>query len=338
MISWILILIITFTRFTTCKNGYGFKSPPMGWNPYNAFTFAFNETIIKNQADIIVTGGYLKVGYRYINLDDSWQAPNRTADGTLSYNTDKFPSGIKALSEYIHGKGLLFGIYSDAGTETCGGLPGSLDHEEIDAKTFVEWGVDYLKYDNCYNKNRPEQERYQKMGKALKDATKGTDKTIFYSICEWGQSNPWLWGPDVGNSWRTSVDINGFWTSILSIIDSQVRLTQYGGPGGWNDPDMLAVGFDVIPPIEQITHYAFWAAMKAPLILGCDLNKVNDASKALILNKDIISVNQDPLGLSICQVYYKTYNETSFDIWTGPLIDGYVASLYQKLYTLLTNY
>ncbi|CAG8791444.1 20179_t:CDS:2, partial [Gigaspora margarita] len=203
-------------------------------------------------------------------------------------------------------------------------------HEEKDAKTFVEWGVDYLKYDNCYNKKRPEQECYQKMGKALKNATKGTNKTIFYNICEWGQTNPWIWGPDVGNSWRTSVDINGFWTSILSIIDSQVRLTQYGRPGGWNDPDMLAVGFDVIPPIEQITHYAFWAALKAPLILGCDLNNVNDASKSLILNKDIISVNQDPLGLSICQVYYKTYNETSFDIWTGPLIDGYVAILFNR--------
>ncbi|CAG8797673.1 7020_t:CDS:10, partial [Dentiscutata erythropus] len=208
------------------------------------------------------------------------------------------------LAEYIHGKGLLFGIYSDAGNETCGGLPGSLDHEEIDAKTFVEWGVDYLKYDNCFSQGRPEQERYQ----ALKNATKGTNKTIFYSICEWGQSDPWLWGPDVGNSWRTSVDINGLWTSILSIIDSQVRITQYGGPGGWNDPDMLA----------------------APLILGCDLNDINDASKALILNKDIISVNQDPLGQSICQVYYKTHKKTSFDIWTGPLIDGYVAILFNR--------
>ncbi|CAG8771971.1 9526_t:CDS:2, partial [Dentiscutata erythropus] len=156
-------------------NGYGFKSPPMGWNPYNFFTFAYNETIIKQQADIIATIGYLDVGFRYINLD---------------------------LAEYIHSKGLLFGIYSDAGNETCGGLPDHLyiiDHKEIDAKIFVEWGVDYLKYDNCFSQGRPEQERYQKMGKALKDATKGTNKTIFYSICEWEQSDPWLWEPDIGN-------------------------------------------------------------------------------------------------------------------------------------------
>ncbi|CAG8620295.1 3848_t:CDS:2, partial [Gigaspora rosea] len=221
------------------------------------------------------------------------------------------------LADYMHKNGLLFGIYSDAGTQTCGGFPGSLDYEDTDAQTFVDWDVDYLKYANCNEQGRPEQEHN---GNALNSATAGKNKTIFYNICEWGTSNAWLWGPDAGgNSWRTSADNNAFWPSIISLINSQARLTEYGGPGrGWNDLDMLVLGFDYIHYEEQVTHYAFWAALKAPL-----LTKVNDETKSLILNKDIIS--QDPLGLSTCQVYYKTENKSSFDIWTGPLNDRYVA-------------
>ncbi|RIB20431.1 Glycoside Hydrolase Family 27 protein [Gigaspora rosea] len=332
MITWILIFIIAFTRFTTSQNGLGYKTPPMGWNPYNAFINAYNETLIKQHADIIANQGYLAVGYRYINLDDGWQASERTKDNKLSPDSLKFPSGIKDLADYMHKNGLLFGIFSDAGTQTCGGHPGSLDYEDTDAQTFVDWDVDYLKYDICDEQRRPEQELYQKMGNALKNATAGKNKTIFYNICEWRTSNPWLWGPDAGgNSWRTSLDIIPFWPSIISIIDSQVRLTEYGeSRRGWNDPDMLVLGFDRIPYEEQVTHYAFWAAMKAPLILGCDLRKVDDKIKALILNKDIISVNQDPLGLSVCQVYYRTDNKSSFDIWTGPLNDGYAAILFNR--------
>ncbi|CAG8755764.1 37069_t:CDS:10 [Gigaspora margarita] len=289
----------------------------MGWNPYNAFNSSFNDTLIRQHVDIIVNQSYLAAGYRYINLDDGWQASERTKDNKLSFNSSK--------------NGLLFGIYSDAGIQTCGGLPGSLDYEDIDVQTFVDWDIDYLKYDNCNEQRRPEQERYKKMGDALNSATAGKNKTIYYNICEWGTSNPWLWGPGVGHSWRTTPDIIAFWPSIISIIDSQVRLTEYGGPErGWNDPDMLVLGFERIPYDEQVTHYAFWAALKAPLILGCDLRKVDDKIKALILNDDIISVNQDPLGLSICQVYYKTDNDISFDIWTGPLDDGYVAILFNR--------
>ncbi|CAG8767562.1 20429_t:CDS:10, partial [Gigaspora rosea] len=296
------------------------------------FINAYNETLIKQHADIIANQGYLAVGYRYINLDDGWQASERTKDNKLSPDSLKFPSGIKDLADYMHKNGLLFGIFSDAGTQTCGGHPGSLDYEDTDAQTFVDWDVDYLKYDICDEQRRPEQELYQKMGNALKNATAGKNKTIFYNICEWRTSNPWLWGPDAGgNSWRTSLDIIPFWPSIISIIDSQVRLTEYGeSRRGWNDPDMLVLGFDRIPYEEQVTHYAFWAAMKAPLILGCDLRKVDDKIKALILNKDIISVNQDPLGLSVCQVYYRTDNKSSFDIWTGPLNDGYAAILFNR--------
>ncbi|RIB13742.1 Glycoside Hydrolase Family 27 protein [Gigaspora rosea] len=330
MITWKLIFILAFTRFTTCQNGLGYKTPPMGWNPYNAFNTSFNDTLIRQHVNIIVNQGYLSAGYRYINLDDAWQASERK-DNKLSFNSSKFPFGIKDLVDYVHKNGLLFGIYSDAGTQTCGGLPGSLDYEDIDAQTFVDWDVDYLKYDNCNEQRRPEQERYKKMSDAIKSVTAGKNKTIYYNICEWGTSNPWLWGPGVGHSWRTTPDINAFWPSIISIIDSQVRLTEYGGPErGWNDPDMLVLGFERIPYDEQVTHYAFWAALKAPLILGCDLRKVDDKIKALILNEDIISVNQDPLGLSICQVYYRTDNEISFDIWTGPLDDGYVAILFNR--------
>ncbi|CAG8758952.1 1370_t:CDS:2, partial [Racocetra persica] len=183
-----------------------------------------------------------------------------------------------------------------AGMQTCGRYPGSAGHETTDAETFVEWGVDYLKYDNCNNDGSPEQE-----------PTKNNKTQIFYSICEWGRSKPWLWGPGVGNSWRTTDDIKAprrspSWQRILSIIDTQANITQYGGPGGWNDPDMLVVGFDTITFDEQVTHYALWAAMKAPLILGY------------------------PLGKSVCLVYNGTNNESSFNIWTGSLSDGYVAS------------
>ncbi|CAG8497172.1 2082_t:CDS:10 [Dentiscutata erythropus] len=263
--------------FTTCQNGFGYKTPPMGWNPYNAFGLNYNEATIKQQADIIASEGYLEVGYRYINL---------------------------ALADYIHDKGLLFGIYSDAGTNTCGGLPGSLDHENIDALTFVEWGVDYLKYDNCYNQGIPAQQRYKVMGDALKSVTAGKNKTIYYSICEWGKNEPWLWGHSVGGN-RTTDDISASWDSIVTIIDSQISITEYGKPGGWNDPDMLILDSNKITYDEQVTHYVFWSAMKAPLLLGYD---------------------QDSLGLSVCQVYYQRENITYFDIWTGPLSNGYVAS------------
>ncbi|CAG8752238.1 8566_t:CDS:10, partial [Dentiscutata erythropus] len=336
MITWILIFIIVFTRFTTCQNGFGYKTPPMGWNPYNSFGLNYNEAIIKQHADTIASEGYLEVGYRYINLDDGWQAyfiRNILDKKKLVPDLIKFPSGIKALADYIHDKGLLFGIYSDAGTLTCGDRPGSLDHEYIDIQTFVEWGVDYLKYDNCHDQGRPTQLRYKVMGDTINSVATaaGKNKTIFYSICEWGTTKPWLWGSGVGgNSWRTTGDINASWPSIVSIIDSQISITGYGGPGGWNDPDMLVLGFDEITYDEQVTHYAFWSAMKAPLILGCDLTKISDTSKALILNKDIISINQDSRGLSVCQVYNKTDNKASFDIWTGPLSDGYVAILFNR--------
>ncbi|CAG8600033.1 35927_t:CDS:2, partial [Racocetra persica] len=161
------------------------------------------------------------------------------------------------------------------------------------------------------------------MRDALDLATKGNKTQIYYSICEWG--NPWLWGPSVSNSWRISADIQKVWSSVVSIIDSQARLTQFGGPGGWNDPDMLVVGFDWIAFEEQVTHFCFWAALKAPLLLGCDLTKINADVKNLVTNVDIISVNQDPLGKSVCQVYYETNDKSSYDIWTGPLNDGYVA-------------
>ncbi|KAF0520944.1 alpha-galactosidase [Gigaspora margarita] len=301
MITWILIFITAFTGFTTSQIEVGYKTPPMGWNSYNAFHYDINEALIRQHVDIIANQGYLAVGYRYINLDDGWQASARTADNKLSPDSSKFPSGIK-------------------------------DYEDTDAQTFVDWDVDDLKYANCNDQGRPEQQRYQIMGYALKSATTGKNKTIFYNICEWGTSNAWLWGPDVGgNSWRISADNNAFWPSIMSIINSQARLTEYGGSGrGWNDLDMLVLGFDYIHYEEQVTHYAFWAALKAPLILGCDLTKVNNETKALILNEDIISVNQDPLGLSICQVYYRNENKSSFDIWTGPLNDGYVAILFNR--------
>ncbi|RCV10583.1 hypothetical protein SETIT_2G121800v2 [Setaria italica] len=219
-------------------NGLGL-TPQMGWNSWNHFQCDINETVIRSTADALVATGLAKAGYTYVNLDDCWADDQRTKEGYMTANPKTFPSGIKALADYVHSKGLKLGLYSSAGTRTCSDrMPGSLGHEDTDAKTFASWDVDYLKYDNCYRDGTPETERFPRMSRALKDS----GRPIFFSLCEWGYMEVAKWGATSGNSWRTTGDINDTWTGMLDNIDRNDAFAQYAKPRGWNDPDMLEVG------------------------------------------------------------------------------------------------
>jgi alpha-galactosidase len=270
-------------------------TPPMGFNNWNATGCAIDETLIRATADFFVTSGLREAGYEYVNIDDCWAEPQRDpATGRYVAHHERFPSGIKALADYVHERGLKLGIYTSAGVQTCAKtMPGSLDHEELDARTFADWGVDYLKYDNCNNEDRPALERYTRM----RDALRATGRPIVYSICEWGQNKPWEWGADVGHLWRTTGDISDSWTSMMSLLEQNAPLAPYAGPGHWNDPDMLEVGNGGMTTREYRSHFSLWAAMAAPLLIGTDLRKATPETMEILLNREVIAVDQDPLGV-----------------------------------------
>ncbi|MFI0449859.1 NPCBM/NEW2 domain-containing protein [Actinomadura sp. 6N118] len=269
--------------------------PPMGFNNWNATGCDINEQMIRDTADIFVSSGLKDAGYEYVNIDDCWAEPQRDpVTGRYVAHHERFPSGIKALADYVHAKGLKLGIYTSAGTETCARtMPGSLDHEELDAQTFADWGVDYLKYDNCHNQDRPAIERYTKM----RDALKKTGRPIVYSICEWGQNKPWEWGKDVGHLWRTTGDITDSWTSVVSLFKQNAPLAPYAGPGHWNDPDMLEVGNGGMTGREYRSHFSLWSIMAAPLLIGSDLRKATPQTMEILRNREVIAVDQDALGV-----------------------------------------
>ncbi|KAI3961708.1 hypothetical protein MKW98_014911, partial [Papaver atlanticum] len=232
--------------------------------------------------------------------------------GNLVPNASAFPSGIKALADYVHSKGLKLGIYSDAGVFTCSKkMPGSLGHEEQDAKTFASWGVDYLKYDNCHNTGTSPKERYPKMSKALLES----GRSIFFSLCEWGEQDPATWAPGLGNSWRTTEDIEDKWESMTKLADLNDKWAAYAGPGGWNDPDMLEVGNGGMTTEEYRSHFSIWALVKAPLLIGCDIRSMNNVTTELLSNKEVIAVNQDKLGVQ----GKKVKKDGDLEVWAGPL-------------------
>ena len=270
------------------------RTPPMGFNNWNSTwcRAEFNEAMVKGIADIFVARGLKDAGYRYVNIDDCWMQPQRDAQGNLVPDYARFPNGIKAVADYVHGKGLKFGIYSSAGTNTCAGYPASLDHEDQDAQLFASWGVDYLKYDNCNNQGRDAVQRYTRM----RDALARTGRPILFSICEWGSNRPWYWAGPVGNAWRTTDDIQDNWGSMLDIIRKNHVLAPYAKPGAWNDPDMLEVGNGGMTDVEYRTHFSLWAMMAAPLLIGSDLRRASQATFDTLSNTDVIAVDQDPLG------------------------------------------
>nr|ADE77708.1 unknown [Picea sitchensis] len=299
------------------SNGLG-KTPQMGWNSWNHFGCNIDENIIRGTADAMVSTGLSKVGYEYVNIDDCWGELNRDAQGNLVAKASTFPSGMKALVDYVHSKGLKLGIYSDAGYYTCSKtMPGSLGYEEQDAKTFASWGIDYLKYDNCFNNGTNPQERYPKMSEALSNA----GCPIFYSMCEWGDQNPATWGPKIANSWRTTGDIQDNWDSITSRADQNDQWAAYAGPGGWNDPDMLEVGNGNMSTVEYRSHFSIWALMKAPLLIGCDIRSATSETLEILSNSEVINVNQDPLGVQ----GKKVSQQGDLEVWAGPLSNNRVA-------------
>ncbi|MFG1811867.1 NPCBM/NEW2 domain-containing protein [Streptomyces sp. NPDC049040] len=271
-------------------------TPPMGFNDWNSFGCNVNEQLIKDTADYFVSSGLKAAGYQYVNIDDCWLTHSRDAEGRLVPDPVKFPDGIKGTADYVHSKGLKIGIYEDAGTATCAGYPGSLGHETTDAQSFADWGVDYLKYDNCNNNSDGTREDFVRRYTAMGDALKATGRPIVYSLCEWGQQQPWEWAGDVGNLWRTTGDISDNWASLKSITAANLPLAAAAGPGHWNDPDMLEVGNGGMTDTEYRTHFSLWSMMDAPLLIGTDLRKATPETMSILLNKEVIALDQDSLG------------------------------------------
>ncbi len=290
-----LSVVVASPQAQAVDNGLA-KTPPMGFNDWNSFGCNVDEQLIKQTADYFVSSGLKDAGYNYVNIDDCWLTHSRDADGKLVPDPVKFPDGIKGTADYVHSLGLKLGIYEDAGTATCAGYPGSLGHETTDAQTFADWGVDYLKYDNCNNAGSTTTQQYIDRYTAMGNALKATGRPIVYSICEWGVNDPANWAGDVGNLWRTTGDIGDNWNSLKSIIAQNAPLAPAAHPGAWNDPDMLEVGNGGMTDTEYKTHFGLWAEMAAPLLIGTDLRTATPETLNILKNKDVIAVDQDPLG------------------------------------------
>ena len=298
-------------------------TPQMGWSSWNNFQGNINEDIIKSIADAMVASGLKDAGYTYINIDDCWHG-KRDADGFIQADPKHFPHGIKALADYVHSRGLKLGIYSDAGSETCAGRPGSLGHEYQDALQYARWGIDYLKYDWCNTTNINAQGAYQLM----RDALQATGRPIFFSMCEWGDNHPWRWAKGIGDSWRIGPDIwcsfdstHVFPTyiqcSIIDCINRNDSLRSYAGPGHWNDPDMLEVG-NGLSVNQDRAHFTMWCMMASPLILGNDVRNMSDETKAILTNRDLIAIDQDKLGVQGLRFLIRE----GLEYWFKPLSNG----------------
>ncbi|KAM3256139.1 hypothetical protein ACQJBY_048953 [Aegilops geniculata] len=288
LLPFFFLLLSSTSPAAAQKNRLG-RTPQMGWNSWNHFGCKIDEVIIRKIADAMVDTGLAKLGYEYVNLDDCWASHDRDSQGNLAANGTTFPSGMRALADYVHGKGLKLGVYGDAGLRTCSRLqPGSLGYEDQDARTLAAWGIDYLKYDNCNNQNISPLTRYNRMSEALMNS--GRD--VFFSLCEWGVDDPATWAGSFANSWRTTEDIKNTWESMTDNADKNDKWAPYAGPGGWNDPDMLEVGNGGMTIEEYRSHFSIWALAKAPLILGCDVSSMTPETKDIISNQNVIAVNQ----------------------------------------------
>jgi alpha-galactosidase len=314
----LLAAVVVFLGLTSALNNGLARTPQMGWNSWNWFGCSINETIFRATAQAIVDTGLAKAGYQYVNLDDCW-AGSRDSSGILHEDPVSFPSGIKALSAFVHSLGLKFGLYSDAGFQTCAGRPGSLGYEKNDANLWASWEVDYMKYDNCYTDGTKPEVRYP----VMRDALNATGRPILYSMCEANYDAEYSWAPAVGNSWRTTNDINDHWDSMVFNLDQNDEGWKYAAPGGWNDPDMLEVGNGGMNSSEYQAHFSLWALVKSPLIVGCDVTKISADALRILTNTEVIGVNQDPLGVQ----GHKISNASGLEVWAGPLVDGAVAAV-----------
>ena len=340
------LFLLSLPSASALDNGLA-RTPQMGWNSWNYFHCNISEVVIRGTASAMVSSGLHRHGYSFVNIDDCW-ADHRDAFNRTVPDMTAFPSGMFALASAIHALGLQFGVYSDSGTKTCAGRPGSLGYEAIDALTYAAWQVDYLKvhhthtahthttlhpapslspfsphlvspslaqYDDCYANGIPEPPRYA----AMRDALNATGRPILFSICA-GNSNASAWAPPLGNSWRTTTDINVGWPSIMANLLQNDPLWPTAAPGAWNDPDMLEVG-NGLSHNESVTHFSLWCLVKAPLILGNDLRAMSQDALAVLTNDEVIALNQDPLGMQGHQVW----TQEGVDVWAGVMQDGSVA-------------
>ncbi|SDZ86721.1 alpha-galactosidase [Arachidicoccus rhizosphaerae] len=321
-------LVLIFSFFAIKSHAQKFNqlalTPPMGWNSWNTFQTHINEDLIKKTADNIVSTGMKEAGYIYLVLDDGWMTKQRDSLGYLVPDPEKFPHGIKAVIDYVHSKGLKFGLYNCAGTLTCAGYPGTRGHEYQDALRYAQWGIDYLKYDWCSSDGINAKEAYTTMSRAISNA----GRPMVFSLCEWGSNQPWLWAENVGQLWRTTADITAerwdgkvdkgsyFQFSPMAIMDSQEALYPYAGPGHYNDPDMLEVGNGNYTPEENRSHFSMWAMMAAPLMAGNDLSKMTPSILNILTNKNIISIDQDSLAI---QGHRIENLPDSVEVWAKPL-------------------
>lgn len=278
-------------------------TPPLGWNSWNTFTWNINEDLIKETADAMVSSGLKDAGYEYVVIDDCWSLKRRDKNGCLVADPEKFPHGMKAVADYIHSKGLKFGMYSCDGTHTCAGYPGSFEHEFQDAATFAAWGVDYLKYDNCYKPKHIDGEiLYKRMSLALRNC----GREILFSACNWGHEDVHSWIQSSGaQMFRSTGDIQDNWESIKTLAQSQLSKLPYSGPFCHNDIDMLVVGMhggsnnEYIGNIggctdeEYRTHFSLWAMMNSPLMIGCDIRAMSDVTRETLTNPEVLAINQD---------------------------------------------
>jgi len=322
-------LIFLAIPFAVSSNGIAQKAaglaatPPMGWNSWNHFGCDVDEALVRATADAMVASGMRDAGYLYVNIDDCWHG-SRDEDGFIRPDPERFPSGMKALADYVHARGLKLGLYSDAGAKTCAGRAGSRGHEYQDALTYARWGVDYLKYDWCDTDGLTAPGAYATM----RDALAAAGRPIVLSICEWGDNQPWTWGKEVGHLWRTTGDIypcwdceidHGGWSSwgVLRILDRQKGLRAHAGPGHWNDPDMLEVG-NGMAVNEDRAHFSLWAMLAAPLLAGNDLRRMSDDTRTILTNREVIAVDQDPLGIQ----GFRWRAEGDREVWFRPLVGG----------------
>ena len=299
-------------------------TPPMGWNSWNTFQTNISEKLVMETADMLVSSGMKDAGYIYLVLDDGWMAMERDDKGNLVPDPKKFPHGMKAVADYVHSKGLKFGLYNCAGTKTCAGYPGTRGYEYQDARFYASVEIDYLKFDWCNTDGINAKEAYTTMSKALKVA----GRPIIFSLCEWGNNKPWEWATNVGQLWRTTGDINnifdgiktyGTWhaNGVMTIVDLNAGLRKYAGPGHWNDPDMLEVG-NGMKESEDRTHFSIWCMMAAPLIAGNDIRKMSKETNSILTNKNIIAIDQDELGVQ----GFRYSDKDSLQIWCKPLRNG----------------
>jgi alpha-galactosidase len=286
-----LVAVFLFMNATAQKFDQLAKTPPMGWNTWNKFHCDVSEALIIQAADALVSTGMKDAGYEYIVIDDCWQI-SRDENGEIVCDKDRFPHGMKYVADYVHSKGLKFGIYSSAGAVTCQRRPGGFGHEYQDALTYARYGVDYLKYDWCGSTTQDAKSSYTNMRNALFTA----GRPIVFSICEWGSNKPWEWAGDVGHLWRTTGDISDNWNSMIDIFGKQKDLARYAGPGKWNDPDMLEVGNGGMTTEEYRTHFSLWCMLASPLMAGNDLQNMTPETKSILLNKEMIAIDQDSLG------------------------------------------